>query len=98
MRLCFFEFLKLQLQRLCGDFLFVQCKTEFFLAVEILTADFFKQSQPILRKQKDDNSIQTGAVRLLQAANSKFAPRENKERYGSVAAAKALPRSQNSTR
>jgi len=65
-RLCFFEFLKLQLQRLCGDFLFRACKTEFFLAVEILTADFFKQSQPILRKQKDDNSIQTGAVRLCK--------------------------------
>ena len=60
------EFLKLQLQRLCGDFLFRACKTEFFLAVEILTADFFKQSQPILRKQKDDNSIQTGAVRLCK--------------------------------
>ena len=58
----FSNFLKLQLQRLCGDFLFRACKTEFFLAVEILTADFFKQSQPILRKQKDDNSIQTGAV------------------------------------
>ena len=61
-RLCFFEFFKFQLQCLCGDFLLRECKTEFFLAIEILTADLFKQSQPILRKQKDDNSIQTGAV------------------------------------
>ena len=80
-RLCFFEFLKLQLQRLCGDFLFRACKTEFFLAVEILTADFFKQAR-------------------YDFASSKFKIRaeKNKERYGSVAAAKALPRSQNSTR
>ena len=51
-RLCFFEFLKLQLQRLCGDFLFRACKTEFFLAVEILTADFSNNPSPYCVSRK----------------------------------------------
>lgn len=92
-----FEFLKLQLQRLCGDFLFRACKTEFFLAVEILTADFSNNPSPYCVSRKTTTVYRQARYDF---ASSKFKIRaeKNKERYGSVAAAKALPRSQNSTR
>ena len=66
-RSLFFEFLKLQLQRLCGDFLFRACKTEFFFGRRDTDGRFFSNNpSPYCVSRKDDNSIQTGAVRLCK--------------------------------